>query len=85
VQGDRINRSQLNSVICIPMTSKMEWGMAPTSLTLPAEATGLNRDSVALATRIIAVDKSELIECVGRISEKQLLALFSKLDIALGR
>jgi mRNA interferase MazF len=85
VQGDRVNQSKLSTIICVPMTGKMEWSTAPTSLSLPASSTGLDRDSVALTTKILAVDKSDFMECVGRISERQLQALFAKLDIALGR
>ena len=52
---------------------------------LPAKATGLDKDSVAQLTLMLAIDEEQLIERVGRISERQLAQLFARLDLALGR
>jgi mRNA interferase MazF len=85
VQSDQVNRSRIETVICVPLTSNLKWAAAPTSLTLTARATGLDRDSVAQTTLILAVDKASLTERAGRISEKQLGQVFARLDLALGR
>ena len=85
VQGGLLNGSRINTVVCIPLTSNLDWEAIPTCLRLPAKATGLDRDSVAQASQIMTADKSQLIEPVGRISVRQLEQLLAKLDIALGR
>ena len=85
VQGDSINRSRIATAICVPLTSNVKWAEAPGCLLLPANATGLDRDSVAQTTLILAVDKECLRERVGRISQKQLERLLGGLDIVLGR
>ena len=85
VQGGLLNGSRINTVICIPLTSNLDWGALPTCLRLPAKATGLDRDSVARASQIMTADRSQLIEQTGRISERQLVQLLAKLDTALGR
>ena len=85
VQGGLLNGSRINTVICIPLTSNLDWEAIPTCLRLPAKATGLDRDSVAQASQILTAEKSQLIEPVGRISARQLEQLLARLDIALGR
>ena len=85
VQGGLLNSSRISTVICIPLTSNLDWEAIPTCLRLPAKSTGLDRDSVAQASQIMTADKGQLIEPVGRISERQLGHLMERLDIALGR
>ena len=85
VQGALLNLSRIRTFVCVPVTSNLDWAEIPTSLRLPASGTGLDRDSVAQTSRIMTVDKSQLIEPIGRISERQLAQLFAKLDLALGR
>ena len=85
VQGGLLNGSRITTVICIPLTSNFDWEAVPTSLHLPAKATGLDRDSVAQMSQIMTAERSQLIEQMGRISARQLVQLLAKLDIALGR
>lgn len=85
VQGDALNRSQLYTAICIPLTSNLAWAAAPPNLLITASASGLDRDSVAQCTLIVAIDRAQLVERVGRITSRQLAALFARLDVALGR
>ncbi|MEP7350603.1 MAG: type II toxin-antitoxin system PemK/MazF family toxin [Sphingorhabdus sp.] len=85
VQGGLLNGSRISTVICIPLTSNLNWEAIPTCLRLPAKATGLDRDSVAQASQIMTADKNQLIEPIGRISERQLGQLLARLDVALGR
>jgi mRNA interferase MazF len=85
VQGDALNRSRLNTAICIPLTSNLAWAAAPSCLPIKASASGLDRDSVAQCALIVAIDKVQLVERVGRITARQLQALLARLDVALGR
>ncbi len=85
VQGGLLNGSRISTVICIPLTSNLDWEAIPTCLRLPAKATGLDRDSIAQASQILTADRSQLIEPIGQISERQLGQLLARLDVALGR
>src|SRR5512143_1815213 len=76
VQGDAMNRSRLGTVICVPLTSNLKWGAAPGNVTVPARNSGLPKDSVANVSGIVALDRSQLVERVGRVSRKQLDAVF---------
>ena len=72
VQGEALNRSRLATVVCVPLTSNLRWATAPGNVLLPAQSTGLPKDSVANVSQIVALDRSVLTELVGRISRQQL-------------
>jgi mRNA interferase MazF len=85
VQGDAINRSRIETAICIPLTSNLKWADAPGNVPIPATISGLDRDSVAQVTLVLAVDKHCLTERIGRISPRLLARIFAGLDLVLGR
>ena len=85
VQGDALNRSQVATVVCVPLTSNLKWAAAPGNSMLPAKATGLPKDSVANVSQLVSLDRSALTERVGSISRKRLELLFRGIDIVLGR
>lgn len=85
VQGDAINRSRIVTAICIPLTSNIKWAAAPGNLLLPAAMTGLDRDSVAQVTLILAVDNAFLTERTGRISTRLLEKVLNGLDLVMER
>ncbi len=72
VQGEALNRSRLATVVCVPLTSNLRWATAPGNVLLPAQSTGLPKDSVANVSQIVALDRSVLTELVGLISRQQL-------------
>ena len=45
VQGEALNRSRLATVVCVPLTSNLRWATAPGNVLLPAQRTGLPKDS----------------------------------------
>lgn len=85
VQGDALNRSRLATVVCVPLTSDLAWAEAPGNVALRARATGLPKDSVANVSQIVSLDRSLLVERVGRVSRRNLDLLLSGIDIVLGR
>lgn len=85
VQGDTFNRSQLATVVIIPLTSNTRLAALPGNVLLPSGSTGLPKDSVANVTQIIAVDRSLLTECIGRISPRHLELLWKGLDLLFDR
>ena len=85
VQGDRFNRSRISTVVCVPLTGALEWADAPGNVLLDARSTGLPRDSVANVSLVLAVNRYQLSECVGQISEGELQQIFIGIDMVLGR
>lgn len=85
VQGDSFNRSALRTVVAVPLTSNLRWAEAPGNVRLSARATGLSRESVANVSQLVALDKSILVERVGRLSSAKLELVLAGIDTVLGR
>jgi mRNA interferase MazF len=85
VQGDAFNRSRIATVVCVPLTSQLRWADAPGNILLRARSTGLPRDSVANVSLVLAVDRSQLDERAGAISEIELQQVFNGIDVVLGK
>ena len=85
IQSDPLNRSQLATVVCIVLTSNLRWSIAPGNVLLSAKHTGLDRDSVANVSQLVTIDKRQLTERVGSIPKRQMEAIFSGIDLIMGR
>ena len=85
VQCDALNQSRIGTVVCVPLTSNLKWADAPGNVLLAARTTGLAKDSVANVSLIVAVDRSQLTECVGKLARRQLKLVLAGIDAVLGR
>jgi len=85
VQSDAFNRSNIATIVCIPLTGNLRWADAPGNSLLPARATGLPKDSVANVSRILALDRDLLTERAGRVSRNQLETILDGIGTLLGR
>ena len=85
VQSDALNRSRLPTVLCVPLTSNMKWGIAPGTTQLPARLTGLDRDAVANVTRVVALDRESLTERAGKLPQAKLDLLLAGINTVLGK
>lgn len=85
VQCDAINRSQIATVVCVPLTSNVKWADAPGNILLKASATGLPKDSVANVSLIVALDRDQLTDRVGKLPPRHVTAVVNGIDVILGR
>ncbi len=85
VQGDAVNRSRIGTVVCVPLTSNLKWSDAPGNVLLTARVTTLEKDSVANVPLVVALDKRQLTERIGKVSPRRLEAILSGIDVILGR
>jgi mRNA interferase MazF len=85
VQGDALNQSRIGTVVCVPLTSNLKWSGAPGNVLLSRRSTGLEKDSVANVSLVVALDRKQLTEHVGRLSRRELERVLSGIDIILGR
>ena len=72
LQSDRFNRSRIQTVVVVVITSNLKLLEAPGNVLLKAATTGLARDSVANVSQIITVDKAALSEQIGELTRKAL-------------
>jgi mRNA interferase MazF len=69
IQSDSYNKSLLNTVIVIPLTTNLFLENAPGNLLIEKEESSLSKDSVIVVSQIYAIDKNRLIEKVGTITK----------------
>ena len=85
VQSDALNRSRIGTVVCVPMTSNLQWANAPGNVLLKRRVTGLPKDSVANVSLIVALDKGQLTDRSGKLPSRQLDLVLDGIDVVLGR
>ena len=85
VQSDSFNRSQIATVVCVPLTSNVKWALMPGNVHLSARSTGLPKNSVANISQLITIDKTLLTERVGRLPGTKLELVFAGIDLLLTR
>lgn len=67
VQADAFNRSRLQTVLCVVLTSNTRLLDAPGNVLVRQAESGLPRDSVANVTQVVTLDRHFLSENTGRI------------------
>lgn len=72
-------------MVAVPLTGNLRWAEAPGNVRLSARATGMSRESVANVSQLVALDKSILVERVGRLSSAKLELVLAGIDTVLGR
>ena len=83
VQADAFNRSRLQTVIAVVLTSNVRLVDAPGNVLMPAKVTGLPKDSVANVSQVITVDRQFLTEKVSRLRGQPLRDLDNGLRLVL--
>ena len=85
VQSDAFNRSQIATILCVPLTSNLRWAEAPGNVLLASKVTGLPKDSVANVSQLVTLDKASLTDRVGKLSKAKLELVLFGIDVVLGR
>ena len=67
------------------MTRDLRWADAPGNVGLISRVAGLPQDSVANVSRMVAIDKSTLVDRAGKLPQATLELLLAGIDIFLGR
>ena len=81
IQSDPYNESRLATVVAVVITSNTALAAMPGNVFLPATATGLPRDSVANATAVVTLNKTDLTDRVSPLP----LSLMNEVDRGLRR
>lgn len=69
VQSDPYNASRIGTVIAAVVTSNTALAAMPGNVFLPAVTTGLPRDSVVNMTALVTLDRDDLDEPCGHLSD----------------
>lgn len=84
VQADAFNRSRLDTIVAVALTSNIRLADAPGNVVVPRRASGLPRDSVANVTQLVTVDRDGLDARAGNLPTDLMRAVDAGLRLALG-
>lgn len=75
VQSDRFNRSAIQTVIVVILTSNLALSRAPGNVLVRARDSGLPRDSVVNISQILTVDRGILTSQCGSLDDATMSAV----------
>jgi mRNA interferase MazF len=84
VQSDAFNRSRIQTVVAVALTSNLRLAAAPGNVLLPAKAAGLPRDSVANVSQLVILDRGYLTAPCGRLPSRWMARIDDGLRLVLG-
>ena len=84
VQTDAFNRSRIQTVIAVVLTSNLRLADAPGNVALSRRTTGLPKDSVANVSQIVTVDKAVLGSRVKRLDAEPMRQVEEGIRLATG-
>lgn len=72
VQSDAFNRSRINTVVVVAITSNLDLAAAPGNVRLTRRQSKLPRESVVVVSQILTLDRRFLTDCIGSLSSATL-------------
>jgi mRNA interferase MazF len=70
VQANPFNESRIRTVLVAAITGNLALANAPGNVLLPRRASGLRDESVINVSQLVAVDRSYLVDRVGKVSHR---------------
>jgi len=64
LQSDAFNRSTINTVVCVAITSNLKLAEAPGNVRIATRTSGLPKASVVNVSQVVTLDKRVLVERV---------------------
>ena len=84
VSSDAFNRSGINTVLAIAVSSNVDLAQAPGNVDLPSARTGLRRHSVANVTQVLTLDKTRVGGRAGAVDHPTMQRVEAGLRLVLG-
>lgn len=83
VQSDAFNRSRIQTVVVVVLTSNLRLLDAPGNVLVPKRESGLSKDSVVNVSQVMTLDRSFLVEPCRRLPASTLRKVDEGLRLAL--
>ena len=83
VQADAFNRSRLQTVIAVTLTSNLVLVEAPGNVLVARKVSGLPKDSVANVSQVVTLDRDYLSERVAKLPRQTMAAIDAGLRVVL--
>jgi mRNA interferase MazF len=84
IQDDAFNRSRINTVIIIPLTTNLALAEAPGNVVLEKGESGLTKESVLVVSQLSAIDRKRLVEQSGTLDKQILKEAEEGIKLVLG-
>ena len=84
VQDDSFTKSNINTIIVIPLTSNLTLEGAPGNVFMEKEESGLYKDSVIVVSQIGVLDKKRLLEKVSKLAKVNMEEVEYGIKVVLG-
>ena len=84
IQEDSFNRSKISTVICVAITSNVFLANAPGNVRFAKNSIGLKKESVVNVSQLATLDKSFLMEKVGRVPAVKLRTIEEGIRLVIG-
>ena len=81
IQNNVFNASKINTVIVCVLTSNLKRAQAPGNVLLEKGEGSLSKQSVVLVSQIFTVDKSQLGEFIGTLSEQRVKQILEGINL----
>jgi len=83
VQNDIFNRSRINTVVVCVITSNLKRAKIPGNVVIEKGEANMPKKSVVNVTQLYTVDKKDLVEKIGKVSEKKLRRILEGVSLVL--
>ena len=83
VSSDSFNRSGINTVVAVAISSNTGLADAPGNVELPADASGLRRDSIVNVSQVLTIDKARLSDRAGAVDFPRMRRVEAGLKLVL--
>jgi mRNA interferase MazF len=85
IQADAFNRSSIQTVVCVPLTSVLKWAASPGNVELGQRDTGLPRRSVANVSQVVTLDRTVLGPPTGHLPTRKLELVLAGVHLVIAR
>lgn len=84
IQNNLFNASNINTVVMCSLTSNLKRGLSPGNVTLKKGEANLPK-SVVNITQIYTVDKTDLVEKIGKVDNERIKEILSGIQLLIGQ
>ncbi|MHB8091175.1 MAG: type II toxin-antitoxin system PemK/MazF family toxin [Syntrophales bacterium] len=81
IQNNLFNDSKINTAVVCSLTSNLNRAKAPGNVMLNKGEANLSKQSVVNISQIFTVNKSDLMEKIGQVSEKRILEILAGIKL----
>ena len=83
IQSDDFNQTRLNTTLGVVITTNLRLAEMPGNVTLRKSVVNLPKDSVINVTQVVTVDKHDLLERMGKLSDELIEQIENGLRLVL--